>query len=97
MPRPDAGKCGLQFPPYDQVVPHYAGETKDGTVTIGVDVDKLRALADAIGAGGGKRARHVSLTFPIPQTGAKMIDPIVVRMQSHPEALGILMPVRVPA
>jgi hypothetical protein len=89
FPRTDRG----QFPPTEQVIPAYKRGT-DGTLTVGLNVKYLLALAEALGA--DKKHPVVHITIQIPTKGADMLDPYVVTTScGRDEAFGVLMPTRV--
>ena len=79
----------MSFPPYDKVIPNYNGRT---TVTVGLDAKYLLEICQALG-GSTKDGTSVRLTFPLPDDGKDMLDPIVVEY-GHSDAVGILMPSR---
>ena len=86
MPTPPSD---CPFPPYDKVIPNYSGRT---TVTVCLDAKYLLELCRALG-GSAKDHTRVRLTFPIPDEGKVMLDPIVVEYGGS-DAVGILMPSR---
>ncbi len=85
MPTPQSD---YPFPPYDKVIPNYSNRT---TVTVGLDAKYLLELCQAMG--GNAKVATVRLTFPIPDEGKVMLDPIVVEYGVS-EAIAILMPSR---
>ena len=86
LPTPESD---LSFPPYEKVIPNYKGRTM---VTVGLDAKYLLEICQALG-GSTKEGTSVCLSFPLPDTGKDMLDPIVVGYGLS-DAVAVLMPSR---
>jgi hypothetical protein len=78
------------FPDWTAIVPPFR-EGQDGTVTIGLSAALLSSLADALGCDG---RRQVALTWKPDEPFAPMLVR-AAETDAHPDALGLLMPVKI--
>lgn len=80
------------FPHWEALLPKVEPGQK-GTVTIGVNPNLLVRAAKAIGA--GTRLPFITLTFQMPNDGAEMLEPILVRLgDGTADAVACVMPAR---